>query len=718
MKRNFVAYYFVFRTLSLLFLADCRRWAVMAELKFEMDERMTASVVFVDDDDDDDASICSIKSADDNSKPDARRGILRNATNNHQNVYANKQPVHYAVSSPSIPHRSVQSTVLHKGDGIFWPDWETIKKPYYQASGTGIASERRQTGNEAGSREFWEAHNETGSSVVARKKLTVRFSPEADDDACVGGGGQRAQSDDFEGHVQGHRKQSQGHAERRRLNIGRIAENKFNDGRNPGSASDTTSSTTRSDSFKTGRKWYHFSFRSNKNREKSSPEMENQSTNVHQLIHAEARSSNEQVEIRCRGRREMREASSYRDNETIRTLAAQGYRLMTSSVSEPEQLGGHGPWAESSRQNWNQRVFSSSSTDDLRRSPTIRHDDRKPRGSAVRRSCSTVGVDRRRQTTTASSPTPESITRFPTRRNSTHLADRIPSATTAVAVEPGAVSVSASTDQQARFGWYYWVVRPSSVVGRRWMNWRFGWYYGLDGHFDRQAPETTRDVAYNARKTEQVNSSSGVESKHNRTDAGYPTVATSGGEVVWSGHNWTTPRQIGTLMTPVEGDRDRTLMISNGGTTSHEINALISSNVASNYILQRGTYLPVARVQSQNWSLERHCGVGRGLPQITVTPATDERRRRCLPTSENLQLSTTLTQSHLRPSVCWGSTMTTTNHDDQLSFHCCGCHGRGLWPSWYRPVSTNLGAPAVNHDDPQSFPSACLSGFDDDGHRP
>jgi len=48
-------------------------------------------------------------------------------------------------------------------------------------------------------------------------------------------------------------------------------------------------------------------------------------------------------------------------------------------------------------------------------------------------------------------------------------------------------------------------------------------------------------------------------------------------------------------------------------------------------------------------------------------------------------------------------TMTATNHDDQLGevytmmlnelnctlgasfshFHCCGCHGRGLWPSWF-----------------------------------
>ena len=55
-----------------------------------------------------------------------------------------------------------------------------------------------------------------------------------------------------------------------------------------------------------------------------------------------------------------------------------------------------------------------------------------------------------------------------------------------------------------------------------------------------------------------------------------------------------------------------------------------------------------------------------------------------------------------------GSTMTATNHDGQLGeidrtmlnelnctfgvsfsrFHCCGCHGRGLWPSWYMPITT------------------------------
>jgi len=53
-----------------------------------------------------------------------------------------------------------------------------------------------------------------------------------------------------------------------------------------------------------------------------------------------------------------------------------------------------------------------------------------------------------------------------------------------------------------------------------------------------------------------------------------------------------------------------------------------------------------------------------------------------------------------------GSTMTVTNHDDQLGetyptmlnelnctfgvsfprFHCCGRHGHGLWPSWFVAV--------------------------------
>jgi len=56
----------------------------------------------------------------------------------------------------------------------------------------------------------------------------------------------------------------------------------------------------------------------------------------------------------------------------------------------------------------------------------------------------------------------------------------------------------------------------------------------------------------------------------------------------------------------------------------------------------------------------------------------------------------------------WGSTMTAINHDGEIyptmlnelnctffvslsRFHCCGHHGRGLWPSWYRPHITASG---------------------------
>jgi len=592
-------------------------------LKFNMDERMTGTIVFVDDDDDD-CSNCSIQSVDDVNKPDVRRGILRNPKNNHQSVYVNKQPVHYQTSSPNVPRRPVSGTEIHEGASIFWPDWEIKTKPHYhqnEAPEIGFTSDLRETtGNKASSAESWETHG-CGSNAVVRKKLTVRFSPEAED-ACMGGNEQhmRRSSDEFRRYAECHHKQDHGDSERRRLNIGRIAENKFNDGRNYCSVSDSTSSATRTDSFKTGRKWYHFSFRSNKNRGKTSPEIENQPRSVPQLIHAEPRSVDKQDEFRCRGRREMRDTSTYRDDETCRALAVQGYQLLPSSVSEPEQLGGQGRWGESSLQDWNQRVLS---TDDLRRSPMIGHESRKSRGAAVRRSRSTVGDDRRR--TAISSPTPESAVRFHARRNSTHLTDHGPPSTTgeiaAVAVEPRALT---STDQQARLGWYY----------------------GLDGP---QPPATTHSVTYYTRHSDQVNVSTGIESKRNSNDTGYPpSVTATGGEVVWSGHSWTTPRQLRTSMTPVEGGGGRTAIMSNGVSMSHEMNTVLSSNVASNYIRRRGSYLPVTRLQSQNWTLERHWNVGRELPLITVTPATDERRRRRLPITET-QESTTTIQGHSRP---------------------------------------------------------------------
>jgi len=72
-----------------------------------------------------------------------------------------------------------------------------------------------------------------------------------------------------------------------------------------------------------------------------------------------------------------------------------------------------------------------------------------------------------------------------------------------------------------------------------------------------------------------------------------------------------------------------------------------------------------------------------------------------------------------------GSSMTATNHDDQLGeiyppmlnelnytfgisfsrFHCCGHHGHGLWPSWYvtvMVVATHLLAYTTDPEDSAS----------------
>jgi len=270
-------------------------------LKYKMDEQMTgSSIVFADDDDDDDDDVsgsnCFIQNADDVSKPDVRRGILRNAINNRRNLVVDKRPAALPTSSPGVSHRPVPSPVL--GNSIFWPEWEIMIKPeYYETAApqTGSVPDRRQTGNEASGAEPWKAH-ETGSNVVARKKHTVRFSPEADD-ACLAGNEQsmRTPSDELKGQVQGQ-------YEQRRLNVGRIAENKFNDGRNSSYIiSDTISSATRADVPKTSRKWYHFSFRSSKNRDKNGAEIETRSTAAPQPTYAEPRSVHGLDEPRCRG---------------------------------------------------------------------------------------------------------------------------------------------------------------------------------------------------------------------------------------------------------------------------------------------------------------------------------------------------------------------------------------------------------------------------------
>jgi len=229
-----------------------------------------------------------------------------------------------------------------------------------------------------------------------------------------------------------------------------------------------------------------------------------------------------------------------------------------------------------------------------------------------------------------SSSTPES-NRFPARRSSTDLTDHSPSAmineVSAVANDSETFRTPTCDDQQARHGWYY----------------------GLDDTLNRQLPATTNDVAYYVRQTEQLNLSTSVESKHDaaeKWEAGYRNVAAMGGEVVWSGQSWTTPRQLRTLTSPVEIERNR---MSNGETTNHEINSVLNSDVASNYIIRRESFVPVTRLQSQNWTVERHWNVGRRLPEIMVTPATDERRRRGLPTSQKQLSPTTLTQSQPRP---------------------------------------------------------------------
>jgi len=586
----------------------------MSERKLTMDESMTGSIVFAaddDDDDDDDGSNCSNQSADDVSKPDVRRGILRNAKNNLQHCYIDKRHAHFPISSPGRSTRQVSEPMMQGGPSIFWPDSETAKQQNHNPVS-------RTTGNEANRAASRETHQTGNSAVAARKKLTVRFSPEADDARAAGSGqGMRRPSDEFRGHVQshaeqvqGHTKQVQGRSERRRLNIGRIAENKFNDGKNPVYISDTSASMMKTDSSKSNRKWYHFSFRANKSREKASAKVESQPT------YAEPISVDEEAKIRCRGRREMRESSSHQvndDNEYVKTLAAQGYRLL-SSMSEPEQLGGHGRREGSSAQ----PVISASSAYDIRRSPTVVYDGHKSRGTAVRRSRSTVGDDRYRQAMRSSTP---GATIFPACRSSTDLVE--------YTLPPANQEITTAVNGHGAF--------PTPTG-----NHQQEWYYGLNGALDRQVPATTHDVAYYVRQTQHLNLSTSVESLHDvtqRSDARCCPVAATGGDVVWSGQTWTTPRQIRTSMTPVEGERNRNAMMSNGETAhhevnsivgaSHEINSMFGSDVASNYILRRESLLPVSRLHSQNWTLEKHWNiVGRGLPEIRVTPATDELRGR------------------------------------------------------------------------------------------
>jgi len=556
----------------------------MSTSKYKLDETMTgSSIVFADDDDDDDVI-----------KPDVRRGILRNPTKNH-NIVERPNHLPTSPSPPNEPRRpAVPSPMMPGRDSIFWPVLETAKIPdcYLDAD--------RPTGSES-----QEAY-ETGSNNAAmRKKHTVRFSPEADN-ACATG------STGFVGHVQGHLDPVQSKHEPRRVNIGRIAENKFNDGRNLGDmiTSDVTSSTAKADSSRTGRKWYHFSFRSSKNRDKNGAETERQS--ARQPVYANLRPAHDEVELRCRGRREMSQAASYEvkdlDNASAKTLAAQGYRLMPSSASEPEQLSGlrH-------REEWNQRVLSTASSSDLRRSPTVLHDDgRKSRvTAAVRRSRSTVGDERRHQVM-ASSHTAE-LTGFSARRGSADTELCTPSTTTK---DRAAFSQPIGSDQQTERGWYY----------------------GFDAIANQQQPlATSHDVTHRVGQYEHTNLSNAVESRHDpmkKSETGFRDVVTTGGGVVWSGQPRTAPRKLPMSPTPVGRERDA----SNDEAVRHEKNSVESFDVASNYIVRRReSFLPLSRpAKTQNWTLEKHGNVGQRLPEIRVTPATEERSRRRL---SNLQLS-------------------------------------------------------------------------------
>ena len=569
-------------------------------LRCKTGEQMTgSSIVFADDDDDDvDGSNCSVQSADDISRTDVRRGILRHPTNNHQNLHVDKRPAVLPISSPI--QRTVPNPLVHRGTSICWPDWDIVNKPeYYESSArqNGNIPDRRQTGNEASLAESWKA-NEAGSNDVVRKKLTVRFSPEADD-ACVAGNGQsmRTPFEEWKGQVQGQH-------EPRRMNVGRIAENKFNDGRNSSYMSDATSLATKADMPKTSRKWYHFSFRSSKTRDKHGAEIESRSTAVPRPTYAELRSVDGQVELRCRGRREMRESSTYDVGDTesgyARTLVAHGYRLLPSSTPEPEQQGGQGWRASSTPQDWSQPVRSASSAYDLRRSPTDAEDGQKSRvAAAVRRSHSTVGDDRRRRAT--SSPVSE-LTVLPARRSSADLTLHAPAVRTTTDVSVVAVDSPAFlATQQAGFGWYY----------------------GLDGALNRHPLAATNDMTYHVRQTDQINLMSTLESNRSPAETfetGYRDVASTD----WSGMSWTTPRRLRSSTTPVEGLRD----VSSGGTSSHQVNPVISSDVASNYILRRESFTPVTRLYTHNWPVETQGNVARGLPEIKVTPATDKNDRR------------------------------------------------------------------------------------------
>jgi len=360
---------------------------------------MSGSIVFVDDDDDGEGSVCSVQNADDATKPDVRRGILRNATNIHgtAGAYVNSRPSDLPITSTNEPHLPV----VRGGARVFWPSGEATKHPQFRrdpVSQNGNSFDFDHAVNDAGRAESLEHETGNGAAAAMRKKLTVRFSPEPDDARAPD---MRTAAAEVRGQVEGC--PGAGEREHRRVNVGRIAENKFNDGRNHDVVS---ADTTASDTSKAGRKWYHFSFRSNKNREKSSAAEvggHRMTSSEPRLICAEPRSDHGDVDLRCRGRREMRESSTYDAGAGgyARTLAAQGYRMLSTSASEPEQLGGHSPWGTSGASvgDRTHQVISMSSAYDLRRSPTVA-DGRKSRGvAAVRRSRSTVGDERRRPPT-------------------------------------------------------------------------------------------------------------------------------------------------------------------------------------------------------------------------------------------------------------------------------------------------------------------------------
>jgi len=285
------------------------------------------------------------------------------------------------------------------------------------------------------------------------------------------------------------------------------------------------------------------------------------------------------------------------DSGYTRTLAAQGYRLLSSSTPEPPQPGRRGA---SYAHDWSRPVRSSSSAHDLRRSPTVgEYDGRRWRvAAAVRRSRSTVGDDRRLQAAAAFSPTSQLSAG---RRSSADLAlHSTPSLATTTTTMVTTTEFSLVAGEP-----------PTAFPTPAGQQAAYGWYYGLEGGLlNRQPPAATHDVRS---QTDQTSLSSSAESRRG-PETGCRDVASTG----WSGTSWTALKKLQTSPMPADGEKDA----SDGRTAVLTKNPVIDSDVASNYILRRESFTPVARLYTPHWPID----TAHGLPEIRVTPATDEHR--------------------------------------------------------------------------------------------